>query len=350
MRRFIVAFILLLAIVFIYLKLSELQSIYETIKNSNWIYLGIGILIECLWMLNLAIKFKSMYRVVGLKESGLQMFLITSAANFVNVLGPTGGIGGISVFIDAGRRRNYSTAKVMVVGALYVMYDYAALLCLLTLGIIVLIRRNSLEMSEIIATGIFIVLAIGMTALLILGAKSAKQLGMVLAWVAGIINRLLKPFLHRDYLKKENARQFAWEIAEGIKLVRGKGKELIWPFLFSLNNKALQVCVMAIAFLTVGAPISVGSVIGGVSIANLFVIVSPTPSGIGFVEGIVPFTLKMLQVPWDFCVLITLIYRALTFWLPLLVGVVTFRLINITRKGPPLESHPTIKAESDGGS
>ncbi len=265
------------------------------------------------------------------------MFLMTTAANFVNVVAPSAGIGGVAVFMDSAKQRNLSPGKVMVVGALYVLYDYAALLCILVLGFVVLIRRNTLQASELIASAILLVLAFAMAALLYLGYKSAEQLGRVLAWLSRMVNRFIRFFFHRDYLSEENAHLFAREVAEGILLIRGKREDLVWPFLFSLNNKALLVCVMAFTFLTVGTPFTVGSVVGGVSIANLFLIVSPTPSGVGIVEGILPFALNMLRVPWGASVLITLIYRAITFWLPLLMGVVTFRILGNSKKRLPIE-------------
>jgi uncharacterized protein (TIRG00374 family) len=338
MRKFIVALVLLLAVVFIFLRLSELQNIAETLQKSNWVFLSIALLFECLWLYNLTTTFGALYHLVELKEGRLQLFLMTTAANFVNVITTTAGIGGMAVFLDSAKRRNLSTGGVMVVGALYVLYDYAALLCLLALGFIILIRRNSLQTSELVASAILLVLVFNMAALLYLGYKSAEQLGKVLAWLSRLVNRLVRPFIHRDFLKEENAHLFAREVAEGILLIRGKRKELVWPFLFSLNNKALLVCVMVFTFLTVGTPFTVGSVVGGVSIASLFLIVSPTPSGVGIVEGILPFALNMFRVPWGDAVLITLIYRVVTFWFPLLVGVVTFRFLGNSKKLPSIKA------------
>ena len=343
MRKFIVALVLLLAVVFIFLRLSELQNIADTLRKSNWVFLSIAILFECVWLYNLSTTFGALYHLVELREGKLQLFLMATAANFVNVVAPSGGIGGVAVFIDSAKRRDLSTGRVMVVGALYVLYDYAALMCILALGFVVLIRRNTLEASELVAAAILMVLALGMAALFYLGYKSAEQLGRVLAWLSRLVNRLVRPFIHRDYLKEENAHLFAREIAEGIILIRGKRKELLWPFLFSLNNKALLVCVMTFTFLTVGTPFTVGSVVGGVSIAGLFLIVSPTPSGVGIVEGILPFALNMLRVPLGASVLITLIYRAVTFWLPLLVGVVTFRVLGNSKKLPLVEENKQEK-------
>jgi len=343
MRKFIVALVLLLAVVFIFLRLSELQNIADTLQKSNWVFLSIALFFECLWLYNLSTTFSALYHLVELKEGRLQLFLMATAANFVNVVAPSGGIGGVAIFIDSAKRRNLSTGRVMVVGALYVLYDYAALLCVLALGFVVLIRRNTLEASELVASAILLILAFAMAALLYLGYKSAEQLGRVLAWFSRLVNRLIRLFIHRDYLTEENAHLFAREVAEGILLIRGKGKHLVWPFLFSLNNKALLICVMAFTFLTVGTPFTVGSVVGGVSIASLFLIVSPTPSGVGIVEGILPFALNLLRVPWAASVLITLIYRVLTFWFPLLVGVVAFRILGNSNKLPPFEADQRVK-------
>lgn len=341
MRKFLLAIVLLLAVVFVFLRISELKSIAETLKNSNWIFLTIALLFECLWLFNLTTTFGSLYRLVEVEESKWHLFLLTASANFVNVITTTAGVGGMAVFMDSARRRNLSTARVMVVGALYVLYDYAALMCLVGLGFIVLIRRNSLQTSELVAAGILLVLLVNMAVLLYLGYHSAEKLGRVLAWLARMINRIVHPFIHRDYLNEANAHKFAGEIAEGISQVRGKRKELIWPFLFSLNNKALFVCIMAFSFLTVGTPFTVGTVVGGVSIANLFLIVSPTPSGVGVVEGVLPLALGMLRVYWGEAVIITLIYRAVTFWFPLAVGILTLRFIDREKKPfPPL---PTSK-------
>jgi uncharacterized membrane protein YbhN (UPF0104 family) len=47
----------------------------------------------------------------------------------------------------------------------------------------------------------------------------------------------------------------------------------------------------------------------------------------GFVEGILPLALHTMTVPLTQAVLITLAFRALTLWLPLLVGAIAFRLL-----------------------
>jgi uncharacterized protein (TIRG00374 family) len=332
-KKIIVIIVVLLAAAFIIFGLSELKQILEVLKKSNPVFLLVAFGFEIACLFNNAATFNALYRLVGLKERRWRFFLLTTAANFINLIAPSGGVGGIAVFIDAARKRNLSTARVMVVGVLYLVYEYAALFCILLLGFIVLIRRNNLNAGELVAASLLLVVALADGAMLVLGYKAPGKLGNVLAWLARLANRVLKPFLHREVLKVESAHRFSREVAEGIATIRGSRRNLIWPFLFTLNNKALLICVLASTFLAVNTPFTIGTLVGGFSISYLFFYASPTPSGVGFVDGIMPAALNTLRVPITEAVLITLVFRAMTIWFPFLVGAAALRVLHRPQEG-----------------
>jgi uncharacterized protein (TIRG00374 family) len=327
MRKVVIVIILLLGIALVIFSFAELKNISETLAHSNWRFLAVAFLFECLWIYNVAIDYGLLYRLVGLQEEKKRLLLVSSAATFVNVIAPTAGIGGMAVFLDDAKRRNHSTGRVTVVGALFVLFDYVAFLIVLALGWVVLIRRNNLNAGEITASLILLGLAIVFALVLFLGYRSAAALGNALAWFARKINRIMRPLIHREYLSEKRAHEFSTEMAEGLDAIRGKKKNLIWPFLFALNSKALLICVLAFCFLAFGTPFTVGTLVGGFSIGYLFLIVSPTPAGLGVVEGAMTVALNTLRIRVDAAVLITFAYRALTFWFPLAVGGVSFRLL-----------------------
>ena len=93
------------------------------------------------------------------------------------------------------------------------------------------------------------------------------------------------------------------------------------------------MAILAAAFLAFDVPFSAGTIVGGFSIGYLFLIVSPTPSGIGVVEGLMPLALSSLRVAWSQGVIVTLAYRAVTFWVPLGVGAVAFRRLHVNGNG-----------------
>ena len=335
MRKIVITLVLFLAIVFVIFRFSELKNILATLQRSNYRFLIIAVVVELIWLFNSASDYGSLFRLVGLREKILHLVLVATAANFVNVIAPSVGIGGMAIFLDDAARRNHSTGKVTVVGVLFILFDYLAFFCVLALGFIVLIRRNNLNAGELTAAAILLAIAAGVAFLLYLGYKSAERLGKTLAWIARLVNRILHPLIHRAYLKEERAYDFAHEVSDGIAMLRGRRRELLWPFLFAVNNFILLIGVLACTFLAWGTPFSVGTLVGGFAIAYLFLIVSPTPSGLGVVEGVMTIALNTLRVEWAAAALITLTYRLITFWFPLGVGAVAFRILGGKPKPAP---------------
>ena len=163
--------------------------------------------------------------------------------------------------------------------------------------------------------------------LLYLGSQSGKALGNVLAWMARFVNRMARPFIHREYLSEARAHEFAEEMAQDLRSLPERPRSLVVPFMYSLAGKILLMLVLMCVFLAFQVPFSAGTIIGGFAISYLFLIVSPTPSGIGIVEGVMPLALSSLRVPWSQAFIITLAYRGITFWLPLGVGAIAFRMM-----------------------
>jgi len=56
-------------------------------------------------------------------------------------------------------------------------------------------------------------------------------------------------------------------------------------------------------------------------------IVSPTPAGLGFFEGSLTLVLTSMDIPIGYAAIITLAYRGITFWLTLLFGVISLRVL-----------------------
>ena len=83
--------------------------------------------------------------------------------------------------------------------------------------------------------------------------------------------------------------------------------------------------ILAVIFLAFNVPFSFGTIVAGFSLGYLFWIISPTPSGIGFVEGALTLGLTSMNVPLGAAAVIALAYRGVTFWFPMLIGMLAFR-------------------------
>ncbi len=326
MRKFIIVVVLFLGAAFVYLSFGELETIAQTLQKGNFWFILLAVLIQFAWFVVAGLIFQSLYHVLGIKDTIYRLSLLAASANFVNVVAPSAGMGGMAVFISDARRNGRSVGKVTVASMLYLFLDYMVFLFVLALGLIVLSRRNDLGPTELATSGVMFAIASGLGFLLYLGSQSADALGNALAWMARLVNRVVRPFIHRDYLSEARAHEFALEMASDLKSLPEKVHNLGIPFLYSFASKALLMCVLLLIFVAFQVPFSAGTIIGGFAISYLFLIVSPTPSGVGIVEGVMPLALSSLRVPWSDAVIITLAYRGITFWLPLGVGAIAFRM------------------------
>jgi len=327
MRNFIIAIGLLLGVVFIASHFAEVEKIAVILQRGNWRFLLLAVILLLIWLINMAGSFKSIFTVLGLDESFLRLLVLVTAANFINVVAPSGGIGGITIFIAEARQKGKTGARALVAGALFVIFDYFGFFLFLGLGLIVLFRRNILGGTEITASVILFLLWLGMSVLVYLGFKSEQALSDALAWVARTGNRVLKPFRRVKKFNEQGARSIAHDAVEGLNEIRKRPLELIYPFLLALSNKTILLLIFFALFKAYQVPASIGTLIAGTSLAYLFQIVSPTPYGIGIVEGILTLAFRSMYIPVSEALVITLAYRGVTFWLPLFLGTIAFRWV-----------------------
>ena len=350
MRKFIFAVVLMLSIVFIIGQFAELQALVETVQRGDWRFLALALIIQTAWLMNLAATYLVIFHSLGIEEKVENLLLIATAANFINIVAPSAGVGGMAVFIAEARRRNYSPARAAIASALHLFFDYLGFMVVLALGMIVLFRRDHLTMVEITSSIILVSIASVLAVLLFLGMKSAEALGKALAWMARMVNRLVHPLTHRQYLSEARAHEFARDAAEGLHELRRQPGNMLAPIALALVNKTLLISVLLFVFLAFKVPISAGTLVAGFSIGYLFLIVSPTPAGLGIVEGALTITLSSMYIPLEAAAVITLVYRGITFWVPLLVGMIAFRMLG--RPVPPSadpDDHETLK-NIDAGS
>jgi len=331
MRKILLILFFFVAAAIAILSLGELERTWRTLRHSNFLFMMLAILAMLGWTLNDASGYRSLYRLMDVREKFWRLVILSSATSFINVVAPSGGFGGVAVFVDDAGKRKLPRGLAAAVGALYLFMDYAAFMVILVLGWAVYIRRNDLKPGEITASFIMLGIVLGLGSLIYIGSQSGEKLGRVLAWLARQINRVLWPLMQREYFREIGAQEFGVEVAEGLSILRRKHRGIIIPFLFAMNGKLLQTLILGLTFLAFDVPFSVGTIIAGFASAYLFLIVSPTPYGIGVVETLLPLALTSLGVAWEDAVIITLTYRGITFWIPLTLGGFSFRVLQLQR-------------------
>jgi hypothetical protein len=328
MRKFILAIVLLLAVLFVIANFAEFKNITATLQRGDWRFLVAAFCVQLMWFASVGAAYKFNYRALGMEVSHQRLLRLAIASDFVSIIVPSGGLSGVSVFVSDAQNRGDSTARAAVAGVLNTLFDYTAFLFILGIGTLVLIHRSDLSWAQITASVYLILIAAGLGTLLLLGMRSARQLGNVLFWLAHRLNRLLWPFIKRNYLSEEQARGFAHDAAEGIQCLRQEPRRMALPLLFALCSKLLLISILTLSFLAFKVPFSAGTIIAGFGTSYLFLVVSPVPAGIGVFEGAMTLAFNSLHVTLADAAVVTLTYRAVTFWFPLILGYPIFHSIN----------------------
>ncbi|HEY2982222.1 MAG TPA: lysylphosphatidylglycerol synthase transmembrane domain-containing protein, partial [Anaerolineales bacterium] len=259
MRSFVFAVLLFLGIALVILSFGEIETILDTLRQANVWFVVLALLVLMGWFLMIGQMYRSIYHLLDMHESTLNLSLVATAANFINIVAPTAGMGGIALFAAEARRRGHPSGKATVAAALFLLFDLAAFMCILALGLIVLIRRNDLGAAQITASFLLLVIACVFAFLLYLGYRSATQLGSALESMARFVNRIAQPLIHRPYLQPERAHEFAREIAEGFSGLTEAHRSWVPPFLWGLLNKGLLMAILMLAFLAFKVPFSAGT-------------------------------------------------------------------------------------------
>lgn len=304
-----------------------MQQIALILKEGNFWFLGLAVLIEMLWVVNLGATFQALFGLLGIRQGITALARLAIAANFVNQVAPSAGVGGMAVFVTQMPRNGRTSAVIAVGTLLFLVFEYIGLLTIIFVGLLILGFYNSLNITEVIAFILFLALAAALTGLLILAARSQNKLAAALTWLGENINRLLRPLLHRNVFEVDKAAALAAEAAEGISALKHVRLGWLRPLVLTFISKFLLITILALVCLSFNTECSIAKLIAGFSIAYLFVIISPTPSGMGFVEGAMTITLHSLDIPLESAAVITLSFRGITFWLPFFLGMIAFRTL-----------------------
>jgi hypothetical protein len=333
MRKLMLAALLLLGFLFILSQFAELRHVQEAFRRADSRWLALGALVHLLWLLNLGASFDAIYRLLGMRETIPHMTLMVTAAEFINVVAPSGGMGGMAALMADGSRRGHPAGRVTTAAALFIFFEQSSLLAVVALGLVVLFRRGLLNGVEVGAALILAGIALLIGLLLLLGMRSAHVLGRALARLLGVVNRAARPLLRRELLDPGQAHVFAYDIHEGLRQVRRSPRGLLLPAALSMSSKALLMTILFLVFVAFRQPYTAGTLVAGFSIGYLFYVVSPTPTGIGFVEGAMTLALGSLRVPVATAAAIVLAFRGLTFWLTILYGMLVLRWVGLKRPG-----------------
>ena len=320
----------LLIISFLWLvisRMTEITYLADTLSRGQWQWIWVAVFLQIIYYLNLAELYRSAFDTVGVQARIRDLVPVTFASLFVNVAVPTAGASGAALFVDDATHRGQSATRAAAGTLLVLIVSYTSVLLVLMIGMAYLFIQHSLRLYEIIGAVFLLVGTVGHVTLLSLGLWRPDWMHRLLIQLQRLVNTLAARFHRPDMLEANWAEVTADEFSEAARAIVAHPSRLGRTLTVAVFAHALNLACLFTLFLAFHLTVNLGVLVAGYAMGMLFLIVSITPQGIGVVEGVMTLVFTSLNVPPAQSAVVSLAFRGLTFWLPLLIGFILLRRV-----------------------
>jgi uncharacterized protein (TIRG00374 family) len=318
------------SVVFI-IQIGDITELVETVQKGQPFWITVALALQLLWFLNQACLYQSIYSLLGLPARIRRLAPIVLASNFVNFVTPSASLGALPLFLDDAHQRGLNAGRVALTNILRLLLNLIWFSILLAFSLTMLFLWHQLQSYHIIAAAILFVVAVLMVGGLVLAGLRPNRLVRLLVWVASVLNQLRQYVLTHDLLKADRAEQFATQFSQAAVVLWEGRWRLVRPWLHIMLFDALEMAMLYAVFRAFPGGdqrISFAMLVTGYSVGVLFSVVAITPQGVGAVEGLLVAVFRSFGLPAGRVAVIVLVYRGLSFWLPLLVGFAAVRWVH----------------------
>ena len=328
MNRRLLLWLLLIAFVWVVVtRVTEIQNLAETLGKGIWTWVLVAAILQVVYYIVMTASYQAAFWTVEVRGRLFELLPVTFAALFVNVVAPSGNVSGMALWADDAARRGQSPARTMAGALLQLIVDFVAFTLVLTIGMVYLFLEHDLKVYEIVGAIVLFILTLALSSVLALGLWHPELLRRLLLWLKNAANQLAKRLKRADFFDDEWVERNAAEYTDASAAIARYPERLARTLGITFIAHIVDLTSLYVLFLAFHYPIQFWALVAGYAMGILFWIVSPTPQGIGVVEGVMTLVFTSLGVPAAVAATVTLAFRGLTFWLPMLIGFIILRWV-----------------------
>jgi phosphatidylglycerol lysyltransferase len=306
-------------------RYAELRNFSQTLATGQWQWVAVAALIQIVYFVVFSASYQAAFSAVEVKSRVRELVPVTLGSLFINTVAPTAGMAGAALFVDDAARRGESPARAAAGTLLQLTLDYLAFAVILLGGLVYLFIQHDLKGYEVAAAVFLLSLTFLLSGVLVLGLWKPPLVGRLLGWLQRTANALARRLRSRDFFVEDWAARNAAEFTSAASAIGGHPRRIWRTFAIAFAAHGLDIASLYALFLAFSGPVQFGTLIAGYVVAILLWIASPTPQGVGVVEGVMPLVFISLGVPAGPATAVSLAFRGLTYWLPLLLGFILIR-------------------------
>jgi glycosyltransferase 2 family protein len=321
-----------------FVRLDELERLLIS-ANPGW--LAAALVCKLLVPFVTASVYRATLRLLGYRLKILPFWLVAQVATFVNAALPAGPLAMSALLLRIFRRRGIPESATTLAVVLDTLTYQIVFYGLLAWGLSYLLTHGGPWGGVTDLAGPLLV-----GALLIAGYRWLRRYDRPTLTQALVrAQQALARRLDQTW-QAATVERFLGELFRGVDLIRAQPIAVGRLLVYQLGVILLDILTLYCAFRALGYASPLSVVVLGTTLANFFTTLVPLPGGGGSFEATLVLITMRSGVPLEVVLGATLIYRVLTFWLPLLLTAATYRrLLSQSAEAPGSECSPTSAPE-----
>lgn len=309
----------------LYKNAGDYTKILDTLKDANYILLGWGFVLA---IGNLAVMTTIFHKSLQIfsKEVAIGTLLPEMISfSFFSISNPLGFNGALAVLIKRLAAKGHPYLKTIFAFFATQLSVNIAFAPILGLTLWYLNAQHQLSNYELFASQLILFLNLAIIILVIVLLVLPNFSITVTKFLAGIANRVFKLIFKRTVVNTNRLSKSIIEIQKASGRFDHSVIKFVKTLFFSTVYHVINISILYLAFQAYGTPPRPEILVSIYGVIVLFTIVSPTPQGIGIVEGLAQLAAVSIGVESEKAVVAILTYRLMTIWIPALIGFLVYR-------------------------
>ena len=328
LRRYWLLILVMIAfIVFLIIGFQDIERVVAALLQGLWPWVLAATLTQSVYYLLYAVQYRLAFATVEVQSQLGELVPVMFASIFLRTVVPSGGVSGAALFIDDAARRGQSPARAAEGALLVLTIDLGTMVPLILYALAYLSLRGSLRAYEVLGSAIFVLFVGGLVGALLLGRWQPGLLRRLFGWLETAANWLAHQFGRSDLLPPGWGRGTAADLTRAANDVATHKERLQRTVAVGFAAQLVNLVTVEAVARAYRQPLSFGALVASFSLEAVFSVVTFIPHGLVVAEAVMVMVLTGLGIGLDTAVLITLVYRGLSVWLPLFVGFLLLRRV-----------------------
>jgi uncharacterized protein (TIRG00374 family) len=330
-RRILYLILVAAALLFLGPQLAGLGKVMALLQQTQPMLLLFTLFAETLRYAAAALTTRTLAGMFGAPPAFVDMFQTMLASAAANRTLSAGGIAGMLVRYDFLTKQKLPGGAVAAIMALENLMGTLLIAVVFSLGLSAIVLNRALGLNQMLAAITFLAGCLAFAGTGIYLYRRRALLEHIVHALALFADKIAVRLLGRHIYARRRLQRAVNDFYAGVHLAREHPGVVARALGFNALRLMSDALALYCAFLAIGYSIHPGVALVTFTASNALSAISAAPAEAGVMEASLAFFSTMLGVPLSVATVTILLFRAISYWLPIPVGYAAFW--NLRRRG-----------------